>query len=132
MIKCDVRMEWNDLDGLGHVSNLSIYGYVQIARIALLREAGMCKIAPTDRFGTVIVHIDADFKKQLYFPGTITVEAQVREVGRTSCKVHYRIIDEHGDVAVEMNDAMVHYDFAIPGKTVISAEKRAVLLSHME
>ena len=128
MFKRELSIDWTDLNVLGYVRHQAFYKYIQKLRREVLVAAHLCKLDDSETIGTMLVHMECNFKKPLHFPGTITIRARIIEVGRTSFKTRYTISDESGEIAAEAVEIQVYYDFAIPGKAVISPEQRAAML----
>ena len=51
------------------------------------------------------------FRKPLFYPGNITIEAGMYEIRNTSFTLRHRILNEQGELAAEAEDVIVMYNF---------------------
>lgn len=116
---------YSDLDPLGHVNNVVFHDYLQEARVGLLRDF---RLIHGSGFSQVVVKQEVRHLKPLLLdPEPVIVETWVGHIGNSSYTLHYRIIDEQGDVAGEATTVMAVVD-QHSGKPIrMGAELRAVL-----
>ena len=105
-----LRIDWGDLDLLGHVNNLAIVGYFQSARVEFASAVGM-PVYPGMKFGPIEAATEIQFLKQLHYPGTITVHTVLSAIKNTSVIMEHRIIDDAGNVAAIGKEVIVYFDF---------------------
>lgn len=117
-----VQMRWRDIDGLGHINHTVALTYLEegrdrhLARHGIGRDeyvVGRCNITFSDK-------IDAN-------QGAVTVECEVRELGRSSLATCERIIREDGNVAVEAEFGIVLWDSSRRASRPLSDSERASL-----
>jgi acyl-CoA thioester hydrolase len=117
-----VQVRWGDLDALGHVNHTVVLTYLEEGRDAMLERHGIRR----DEYvvGRCSVsfrrEIDASFK-------SVTVECDVRELGRSSLTTSERILDGDGEVVVEAEFRVVLWDAERRGSRPISKVERASL-----
>ena len=71
------NLRFADLDANGHINNGSFFELLENARVSYLRQIVRSGLP---RFRLVIGRIEADFKRQMFFPGTATACARLVEV----------------------------------------------------
>jgi acyl-CoA thioester hydrolase len=100
-----VQMRWRDIDGLGHVNNAVAFTYMEEGRDEFFRRHGI----PRDEY--VVGRCKAEFKHEIDPSiGTVVVECEVRELGRSSLTTAQRILDEEGGVVVDAEFGIVLWD----------------------
>jgi acyl-CoA thioester hydrolase len=119
-----LRIDWSDLDAFGHVNNLAILRYSQSARINFMEALDLMAVHRAQGIGPVLVSTSCQFRKQLHYPGTVTLHSHVDHVKTTSFHMRHKVLDEAGDCVAEMHDVLVMYDFRKNSKHAIPAELR--------
>jgi acyl-CoA thioester hydrolase len=71
------HLRFADVDANGHVNNGAFIELLENARVSYLRQIVRSGLP---RFRLVIGRIEADFKRQMFFPGTATACARIVEV----------------------------------------------------
>jgi len=124
-----LRIDWSDLDSFGHVNNLAIQRYAQTARLTYMEAIGMMQHHADTGIGPVLASTTCHFRKQLFYPGQVTVRTAVEHLKTTSFHMRHTILDGAGACVAESQDVLVMFDYnkhaklAIPG---IFREKMAV------
>ncbi len=101
-------LRFGDVDANGHINN--------IAYLVLFENARVTYIASHVRFmrerglSTVVAHLDIDFKRQMYFPGTVRAGARLIEVRRSSFVLGQAIFDADGGCVASGHAVVVAYD----------------------
>jgi acyl-CoA thioester hydrolase len=72
----------------------------------------------------MLVSSKVDFKKSLFYPGTITIKSRVGYIKNSSFSLEHFIIDESGEVCIETKDIAVCFDFNTEKTYQIPAELR--------
>jgi acyl-CoA thioester hydrolase len=121
-LKLELRIDWGEIDQLGHVNNLAIMKYVQAVRVHYLEAVGL--IQSGTGTGAILAYIHCHFRKALFYPGKVTVEAVVDEIRNTSFTIRYLIRNDSGEIAAEAKDVLVLYDFTKQTKMIISEDLR--------
>jgi acyl-CoA thioester hydrolase len=125
----EIRIDWSELDLLGHVNNLAIQKYIQASRVQFLEEIGMMKLHAETGIGPILASTSCQFLKQLRYPGTVRARTWVEGVKHTSFTLKASVLDETGDAVAEALDVVVVYDFANRHKQPIPDDVRRALLS---
>lgn len=119
--KMKIRIDWSEIDFLGHINNLAIMKYIQTARIDFLERVGMLPLSSETGLGPVPASTSCQFKKQLFYPGTVQVCSRVDQMKNTSFQMRHVVQDDTGDAVAEGLDVIVIFNFnkntkqAIPG-----------------
>lgn len=125
-IRFQLRIDWAEVDAYGHVNNLAIQRYVQSTRVHAMEEVGMMKHHGATGIGPILASTTCHFKKQLFYPGQVTVYARVDHLKTTSFQLHHLVLDEGGELVAEAQDVMVFFDFEENRKRPIPLEFREV------
>jgi acyl-CoA thioester hydrolase len=86
-------LRFADLDANGHVNNGSFIELLENARVAYLRTIVRSGLP---RFRLVIGRIEADFKRQMFYPGTATACARLIEAHERKCVIGQALFDGEG------------------------------------
>lgn len=106
-----LRIDWSELDLFGHVNNVAFMKYIQASRVNFWDEIGITALHKQTNTGPMLASTGCQFKKPLFYPGNIRIEAKVSFIKNTSFGFHHIIYDDHGDIAAEADDVMVMYNF---------------------
>ncbi len=123
-MRTDIRIDWSDLDALGHVNNLTIMRYMQTARALYLEKLGVFPTEKGVEIGPIMASVTGQFKKQLYYPGSVAVLSSIDEVKTTSMRMRHVVINEENQIAAEGHDIIVMFDFGRNVKQAIPSEVR--------
>ena len=125
MIRVRVHRRFSDLDPLGHVNNVVFHDYLQEARVGMLQDLGFVR---GPGFAQVVAQQEIKHLKPLVLhPEPVLVETWIEQVGNTSYRIAYRVIDEHGDCAAEASTVMAVVDSETGRPIRMSDELRDVL-----
>jgi acyl-CoA thioester hydrolase len=113
-----LRIDWSEVDSFGHVNNLAILRYAQTARLHYLEEIGMMRYHSETGIGPVLASTSCQFKKQLFYPGSVSVHTVVDHVKNTSFHMRHSVLNEAREAVAEMHDVLVMFDY---GKAVKQA-----------
>lgn len=124
-----VKVRICETDGLGHVSNISYFIYLEEARVELFRELGV----PMGRKGWpyILASTACDFKQQAYFDDRLTIQTAVSNIGNSSFQISHHIIGERGLIATG-KAAVVHFDFDKQTSSPLPAEVRSKLEEYLQ
>ncbi|MBR2345348.1 MAG: acyl-CoA thioesterase [Lentisphaeria bacterium] len=128
--KLELRIDWKDQDLLGHVNNLAVIGYFQSARIAICESIGFAPVVGM-HYGPIEAATEVQFRKQLHYPGNITVLTGVEKIGNTSFILNHRIVDSSGEVAAYGKEVIVCFDFHKQCKIPVPESVRQQLYKYL-
>ena len=128
-IYLDLRIDWSEVDSFGHVNNLAIMRYIQSTRVHCLEGLGMMQHHSEHGMAPVLASASCQFKKQLHYPGTVSVHAKVDHLKTTSFQVNHVVLNEAGEVIAEAHDVLVMFDFNKNSKCPIPLPFREKILA---
>ena len=86
-----------DTDQQGHVNNAIFATFFEAGRMDLLAGPEIAAIRAATNI--VVVRTVINFKKELFYPGTVRIGTRVVRIGRTSLDFAHVIIAANGEVA---------------------------------
>ena len=110
-ITMQLRIDWSELDSFGHINNLAILRYAQTARLNYLEALGMMAYHEETGLGPVLASTHCQFRRQLFYPGNVTIRSLVDQVNTTSFHMRHAVLNDAGECCAEMHDVLVMYDF---------------------
>lgn len=122
-----IRIDWSELDAFGHVNNLAILRYTQTARINLMELLGMMALKSEHGIGPVLASTSCQFRRQLFFPGHVSVQTRIDQVKTTSIHLRHVVLNDQAECVAEMHDVLVMFDFRKNHKHAIPAPLREQL-----
>lgn len=117
--KITLRIDWSEIDSFGHVNNVMFMKYVQAARLNFVDNIGLMKMHRTEQVGFMVAETSCKFKKELHFPGYVTVNTKIAFVKNTSFSLEHTITNNDDEVVAVATDVLVVYNFNKGVKTLI-------------
>lgn len=120
-LKLELRIDWGEIDVFGHINNLAILKYVQAGRVNFLDAVGLMQSQAEKKIGPILAAMNCQFRRPLFYPGQVTVYSRGAEIKNTSFRIQHTVYNDRGQVAAEVQDILVLFDFrkgkklAIPG-----------------
>ena len=109
------RIDWSDLDLLGHVNNIAFSRYIQAARVEYCSRVGL-EVFPGMTTGPILAASRVQFLSQLYFPGNVRILTRCKKAGTTSIVMEHALYRDDGTLCAVSEDVVVRYDFAAKTK----------------
>jgi len=109
--KITLRIDWSEIDSFGHVNNVMFMKYVQAARLNFVAEIGLMNLHRTENIGFMVAETNCQFKKELHFPGYVTIKTKVLYAKNTSFSLEHKLLNSESDIAAIAKDVLVVYDF---------------------
>lgn len=109
--KLELRIDWSEIDLLGHVNNLAILKYVQAARVNYLETIGLMQFHSETKIGPILASTSCEFRKMLFYPGKVTVYSKVDSIKNTSFAIKHGIYNDKNEFTAEAQDIIVFFDF---------------------
>jgi len=119
-----LRLDWSEMDLLGHINNVMYFKYLQAARLNYGDLMGL-KANSAEGEGYILAATQCKFSKPLYFPGHVTIRSSVEFMKHTSFGVYHQLMNDDGEMVAEGHDVIVLYNFSKDEKIEISADLRA-------
>jgi acyl-CoA thioester hydrolase len=98
------NLRFADVDANGHVNNGAFIELLENARVSYLRQIVRSGLP---RFRLVIGRIEADFKRQMFYPGSATACARVIEAHDRKCVIGQGLFDGEGHCTAVQRVIMV-------------------------
>ena len=98
-----IQLRFNDVDKFGHVNNTVYFSFYDLGKTEYF--ASVCPGVDWEKTGIVVVHIEADFVKQIFASDHIAV--QTRNEKLSSAPTGDRHKDERDKMYLQIN----HGDF---------------------
>ncbi|MFN3745783.1 MAG: acyl-CoA thioesterase [Hyphomicrobiaceae bacterium] len=105
-----VTIRFCDTDKLGHVNNVSIAAYIEAGRCDLYYK--LMQDAGTDaRIDFVLARAAIDFRREIFYPGTVEVGSRFLQLGNRSVTTGYGVFV--GDTCVATSECVnVFFDMS--------------------
>jgi acyl-CoA thioester hydrolase len=126
--RLDVR--FRDCDPMGHVNNAVYLTYLEQSRLAHWRSLwgfGTPQLPP-GRPGVIVARVECDYKRPATYGETLEIRLTIGELGRSSFRYEYEIVDDKGRTVLTAKTVQVMYDYAA-GKPVPIPDDIRTLLS---
>lgn len=127
-VKLELRIDWSEIDIFGHINNLSILKYIQSARVNYMEKIGLMQSQREIKIGPILASTKCQFRKPLFYPGTVTVFSKVDGIKNTSFLIHHEILNEVNELIADAQDIIVLYDFNKNTKHTLPEDLRMKLL----
>lgn len=117
-------LRFADVDANGHVNNGAFIELLESARVSYLRQIVRSGLP---RFRLVIGRIEADFKRQMFYPGAATACARLIEAHERKCVIGQGLFDGDGNCTAVQRVIMVSLNEETHRSTPFAPEVRAML-----
>lgn len=124
-----LQVRFRDCDPLGHVNNAVYLTYLEQARFTHWRALwgfGSPQLPP-GRPGIILARVECDYRRPATYGEVLEVRMTVAELGRTSFRYEYEIVDEQGRTVATAKTVQVMYDYAAEKPVPIPDDIRALL-----
>lgn len=118
------HLRFADLDANGHINNGSFMELLENARVSYLRRIVRSGLP---RFRLVIGRIEADFKRQMFYPGKATACARLVETHERKVVIGQALFDGEGQCTAVQKVIMVSLNEETHRSTPFEPEVRAAL-----
>lgn len=118
------HLRFADLDANGHINNGSFIEMLENARVSYLRQIVRSGLP---RFRLVIGRIEADFKRQMFYPGKATACARLVEAHERKVVIGQALFDSEGQCTAVQKVIMVSLNEETHRSTPFEPEVRAAL-----
>lgn len=118
------HLRFADVDANGHINNGSFIEMMENARVSYLRRIVRSGLP---RFRLVIGRIEADFKRQMFYPGTATACARLVEAHQRKVVIGQALFDGEGQCTAVQKVIMVSLNEDTHKSTPFDPAVRAAL-----
>jgi acyl-CoA thioester hydrolase len=124
-----LEVRFRDCDPMGHANNAVYLTYLEQTRFSHWRSLwgfGTPQLPP-GRPGVILAHVECDYKRPAKYGDTLEIRMTVAELGRTSFRYEYDIVDQEGKTVLTAKTVQVMYDYAAQKPVPIPDDIRALL-----
>ncbi|MDR2740766.1 MAG: acyl-CoA thioesterase [Treponema sp.] len=130
MFTMKVTPRFGDIDGLGHINNVVLAGWFELARNPLFRIFEPDLNLSHETWPLIMAHTDYDFVDQLFFQYDVELRTRIERIGTKSFTVYHEAWQE-GRLCAKGTAVVVHFDFLKNESTPIPEEKKKLLAEHL-
>ena len=127
-----LEVRFRDCDAMGHTNNAVYLTYLEQARFAHWRSLwgfGTPQLPP-GLPGVILARVECDYKRPTKYGDALEIRLTVAEIGRTSFRYEYEIVDDQGRTVLTAKTVQVMYDYKAEKPAPIPDEIRALLNVH--
>lgn len=128
MYKTMITPRMSETNGTGHISNTALPVWFEAARDTIYKLFNPTGDMRT--FPLIIVSMQIDFQRQLYFGEDVEVRGWVERIGRTSFTL-YEEAYQNGQVCAAGRAAYVYFDYEAQQSCPIHDDIRQALAAHL-
>ncbi len=100
--RLELIVKTRDVDNLGHLNNVAYVAYLECGRMDFYQRIGLALEAPqAPRLGTVVVHLDINFRAECFAGDTLHIHTRAHSRGRRSYVLEQSISREPGGVVCD-------------------------------
>ena len=119
---CPVEVRYSDVDAMNHINNAAYVTFLELARVRLWQArfgfSGSARDIPI-----IMARVAVDYRKPVGLEEPVEIGVRVKEIGRTSFTLAYRI-EGSGRLAAEAETVQVLYDYRRRRPIPITGELR--------
>ena len=122
----ELEVLFRDCDPMGHVNNAVYLTYLEAARFAWWR--GTFGAQGLKEHGFIVARVEIDYRKPALPGDRLLVRLRVEDIGRSSFKVGYEILNvKTRELVAEAKSVQVAFDYAKGTSVPIAESLRAKL-----
>ncbi len=135
-----LEVRFRDCDPMGHTNTAVALTYLEQARFAQWRSLWGFGLPPVPSAvegqlpsrlpGVILARVECDYKRPSKYGDVLEIRLTVAEIGRTSFRYEYEIVDEQGRTVLTAKTVQVMYDYTTDKPVPISDEIRTLLTTH--
>jgi acyl-CoA thioester hydrolase len=132
-----LEVRFRDCDAMGHTNNAVYLTFLEQARFAHWRSlwgfgqppapSAVEGQTPPDFPGVILARVEADYTRPSRYGDVLEVRLTVAEIGRTSFRYEYEIVDAQGRTVLTAKSVQVMYDYTANKPVPIPDAIRALL-----
>ena len=122
-----LEVRFRDCDPMGHTNNAAYLTYLEQTRFAHWRAlwgfgtppvpSAVEGQLPPGRAGVILARVECDYKRPTKYGDVLEIRLTIAEIGRSSFRYEYEIVDEAGRTVLTAKTVQVMYDYTA-GKPV--------------
>jgi acyl-CoA thioester hydrolase len=130
MFTTTVSPRFGDIDGLGHINNVVVAGWFELARNPLFRIFEPNLDLSHEKWPLIMAHTDYDFVDQLFFQHDVELRTYIDRIGTKSFTVYHEAWQD-GRLCSKGRAVVVHFDFLKNQSTPIPEDTKKLLAEHL-
>lgn len=130
MFTLTVNSRFGDIDALGHVNNVVLPAWFELARTPLMKIFDPELNFDRQTFPLIMAHTDFDFLGQMYFKHEVEIKTWISRVGTKSFTV-YQEAWQQDRLCVKGSCVIVYYDFNTEQTAPLPEDKKKLLAEHL-
>ncbi|HYG65579.1 MAG TPA: thioesterase family protein [Thermoanaerobaculia bacterium] len=108
-----IAVRWGDMDTMGHVNNAKYFTYCESARMSYFAAVRMPEHREIPTQGPALAAANLNFRRQVRYPADLDVFTRVVEIGRSSFKMEYLLVQrDTGERVADGHGVVVWVDYA--------------------
>lgn len=128
-----ISVRWGDLDSMGHVNNAKYFTYCESARMSYFAAIRMLDHRESEKQGPALAAAHLNFRKQVRYPAELDVLTRVSEIGRSSFRMEYEILDrDSAERVADGHGVIVWVDYATGRSNPIPDSLREAIRQYEE
>ena len=113
---------------MGHTNNAVYLTFLEQARLAHWRALwGYAPRETREMPGVILARVECDYKRPTEYGDVLDVRLRVTDVGRTSFRYEYEIVDAEGRTVLTAKSVQVMYDYNAQKPVPVPDDVRALL-----
>ena len=124
-----LEVRFRDCDPMGHTNNAVYLTYLEQTRFAHWRALwgfGTPQLPP-GRPGVILARVECDYKRPTKYGDVLEIRLTVAEIGRSSFRYEYEMVDKEGRTVLTAATVQVMYDYTAEKPVPIPDDVRALL-----
>jgi acyl-CoA thioester hydrolase len=124
-----LEVRFRDCDPMGHVNNAVYLTFLEQARFNHWRSLWGFgdPQTPANMPGVILAHAECDYKRPARYGDVLEIRLTVAEIGRSSFRYEYEIVDEQGRTVLTAKTVQVMYDYGAEKPVPIPDDIRRLL-----
>ena len=95
------------------------FKYIQAARVHFWEKTGLIESYEKDRLGPMLLSAGCQFKKPLFYPGSIIIKTHLSFIKHTSFGLEHHIFNNNNEIVTVGEDVVVIYNYHLHQKAEI-------------
>ena len=108
-VHCPIEVRFRDCDMMGHVNNAVYLTYLEMARFAYWKAAGLDRVA--GEISYILARVEIDYRSQAEVNEVLDVAVGVTGIGRSSFSMAFEIRNPAGRLIAAAKSVQVAYDY---------------------
>jgi acyl-CoA thioester hydrolase len=126
-----VTPRFGDADGLGHINNVVLAVWFELARNPFFDMfVPYTKIPARENFPLIMAHSDYDYLDQMYLRAEVEIKTWVEKIGNKSFTIYHEAW-QTGRLCAKGRAVIVYYDFTLEQSAPLPDDKRKLLSEHL-